>query len=182
MKYDFGERLKFSQGKRGERDAEIIKNAIQNCIDVRKTDEETDRKGVDYIATLSDGAEIGVDVKARDKGTSKYWKNGHEELTLELWSVYPDKHNEGKIGWTLSKKTNVDYILYTFDKADSSKYYLLPYQSLRMAFQTKGHEWIRKYGIKKSQSEKWSSRAVFVPAEEVLRALITVMTGDTKDG
>ena len=84
MTWSFEERLAFSNGERGKRDAEILKHAIQNCIDVRKTDEATDRKGVDYIATLSGGAEIGIDVKARGKGYSRYWKNGQEDLMLEV--------------------------------------------------------------------------------------------------
>ena len=134
MNYDFAERLEFSQGRRGERDAEILKKAIRDCVNVRKTDTETDKRGIDYIATLNGGAEIGIDVKARDNGVSKYWKNGKEDLVLEVWSVYPDEQNEGKLGWTLSDRTNVDLILYTFDEADSQNYYLLPYQLLRMAF------------------------------------------------
>lgn len=188
MIWNFEERLDFSNGKRGERDAEIIRNAILNCVDVRKTDKETDKKGVDYIATLSDGAEIGIDVKARGKGYSKYWKNGHEDLMLEIWSVCPDENNKGKVGWTLSKKTNVDFILFTFDETDSNKYYLLPYQLLRMAFQTNGRKWIEKYGRKQSTSTTkksnrvWHSQAVFVPAEEVIKAMAQEMTGKTKDG
>lgn len=184
MKYDFAERLAFSQGKRGERDAEILKKAIPNCVDVRKTDEATDRKGVDYIATLEGGAEIGIDVKARDKGVSKYWKNGKEDLVLEIWSVYPDGMNEGKIGWTLSDKTNVDLILYTFDEEDSKNYYLLPYQFLRIAFVKHGREWIKRYGHKqsttstKNMNRVWYSQAVFVPADEVINAMIQEMQGN----
>ncbi len=100
MIWSFEERLAFSKGERGKRDAEILMNAIPNCIDVRETDEATDRKGIDYIATLEGGAEIGIDVKARGKGVSKYWKDGKEDLLLEVWSVCPDGKNEGKIGWS----------------------------------------------------------------------------------
>ena len=160
-----------SQGQRGERDAEILKCAIPNCVAVRKTDENLDRKGIDYIATLQGGAEIGVDVKARDKGISKYWKNGKEDLVLETWSVYPDEHNKGKVGWTLSDKTNVDLILYTFDKEDSSNYYLLPYQLLRMAFLRNGSKWLKDYGAKYSHSKSWNTQVVFVPASVVIEAI-----------
>lgn len=183
MIWNFEERLKFSQGKRGERDAAIIKKAIPNCVDVIKTDEATDKKGVDYIAILEGGAKIGIDVKARGKGCSRYWKNGQEDLMLEMWSVCPDENNKGKVGWTLSDKTNVDYILFTFDEADSNRYYLLPYQSLRMAFKTNERKWIAKYGFTQSTSttEKsnriWHSRAVFVPANEVLNAMAQEMQG-----
>ena len=112
MNYDFGERLAFSQGQRGERDTKILRQAIRDCVDVKKTDTETDKNGIDYIAKLKGGAEIGIDIKARDKGISKYWRDGREDLVLEVWSVYPDERNEGKLGWTLSDKTNVDFILY----------------------------------------------------------------------
>ena len=81
--YNFEERLNFSQGERGQRDVEILKHAIRNCVDVIKTDVEQDKKGIDYIATLEGGAKIGIDVKARDKGVSKYWKDGEEDLLLE---------------------------------------------------------------------------------------------------
>ena len=178
MKHDFRERLNFSQGVRGERDAEILKQAIPNCVEVRKTDEEVDRKGVDYTATLEGGAEIGIDVKTRDKGASKYWEHGQEELALEIWSVKPDGENKGKIGWTLSDKTNVDLILYTFDEADSGKYYLFPYQFLRMAFRRNGREWVKKYRKKRQNSGKWSSEAVFVPAGEVIKAVMSEMQGN----
>lgn len=188
MIWDFDERLAFSQGNRGKRDAEIIKNAVKNCISVRKTDEAADRAGVDYIATLKGGAEIGIDVKARAKGCSRYWRNGHADLLLEIWSVCPDAQNDGKIGWTLSDKTNVDFILFTYDAADTDKYYLLPYQPLRMAFQTNYKDWVHRYGVKQSTSihkkanKTWHSTGVFVPANVVLQAMIQEMQGSVRTG
>ena len=182
MIWSFDERLAFSKGERGERDAEIIRNAIRNCVNVRKTDDETDRKGIDYIATLNGGAEIGIDVKARGKGVSKYWKDGKEDLLLEVWSVYPDGNNKGKIGWTLSDKTNVDFILYTFDEEDSNKYYLLPYQLLRMAFKHNGRAWMNKYGAKYAYSEFWRTQNIFVPVSVVMDAIKAEMEGVIKEG
>ena len=178
MIYNFEERLNFSQGERGQRDVEILKHAIRNCVDVIKTDVEQDKKGIDYIATLEGGAKIGIDVKARDKGVSKYWKDGEEDLLLEIWSVYPDGKNFGKLGWTLSDKTNVDFILYTFDEADSSKYFLLPYQLLRMAFLKNGRKWLKEYGAKLAHSECWSTQVMFIPARIVLDAIKSEMHGD----
>ena len=178
--YDFAERLKFSQGKRGERDAELLKRVINDCIDVRKTDIETDKKGIDYIATLKGGAEIGIDVKARDKGISSYWEDGKEDLLLEIWSVCPDEKNEGKLGWTLSDKTNVDFILYTFDEADSKNYYLLPYQLLRMAFLHNGRQWKSEYGTKFASSGSWKTQFMCVPANVVIEAINTEMQGIMK--
>ena len=181
MMHDFDERLSFSLGERGKRDAEILRRAIPNCIDVRKTDEETDRKGIDYIVTLEGGAEINVDVKSRDKGISRYWKDGKEDLALETWSVCKTEKNEGKIGWTLSDKTNVDFILYTFDESDSKNYYLFPYQLLRMAFKRNKDIWIAKYGRRYaynfSYNASWSTENVFVPATEIMDAIRAEMKG-----
>ena len=180
MIYDFDERLRFSQGERGIRDVEILKHAIRDCVAVRKTDIETDKKGIDYIATLKGGAEIGIDVKVRDKGISKYWKDGKEDLLLEIWSVFPDGNHRGKWGWTLSDETNVDFILYTFDEADSDKYFLLPYQLLRMAFFHNGKKWIEEYGTKFAHSSSWSTQITFVPASVVLEAINAEMQGTMK--
>ena len=180
MIHKFKERLAFSLGERGKRDMEILKRAIPNCVDIIKTDEKTDREGIDYIVTLKGGAKINVDLKARDKGISKYWKNGKEDLVLEIWSVCKTEKNEGKIGWTLSDKTNVDLILYTFDEADSKNYYLFPYQLLRMAFERNKEAWIKKYGRKYAYNTSWSTENVFVPATEIMDAIRAEMQGEIK--
>lgn len=182
MIYDFDERLEFSQCKCEERDMNILKLAIRDCVDVRKTDIETDKNGVDYIATLNGGAEIGIDVKTRDKGASSFWKHGEAELALEIWSVCPDSVNNkaGKWGWTLSNKTNVDFILFTFDATDWDKFYLLPYQLLRMAFFRNGREWVNKYFHARQISNNWQSEAVFVPVSVVIEAIKAEMQGEIK--
>ena len=41
--YEFSERLIFSQGERGDKAVKILRNAFPDCIDVRKTDKQTDR-------------------------------------------------------------------------------------------------------------------------------------------
>ncbi len=175
MTYDFNERLEFSQGNKIYSDMQIIKNAIPDCEKVIKTDYDDDRKGIDYIAELSGGARVGIDVKTREKGASRWWKHNEPELALEIWSVYPDGNNAGKKGWTLSNSSNVDLILYTFDKSDSEKFYLLPFQHLRKAFIRNGQDWVRKYDRKKQSSESWQSEALFVPASAVLDAITQAM-------
>ena len=175
MIHDFDEKLAFSQGVRGLSDIMLLKQAIPGCVDVRKTSYSEDVKGVDYIAVLDGGAEIGIDAKAREKGASKFWKYGEAELALELWSVFPTDKYKGKTGWTLSKSTNVDLILYTFAPTDWRKYYLLPYQMLRMAFIRKREDWEVRYSKKMQDSGNWYSQALFVPASVVLQAIAEVM-------
>ena len=167
--YDFQERLKFSMSF-VQSDIEIIKRFLPYCKDVIKTAEDLDRKGIDYVAELECGATVFVDVKTRQKGCSKYWKNKIPELALEIWSVC-DK----KIGWTLSRKSNVDYILFRFDNSDSEKVYFLPFQTLRAAFIRHGHEWTTKYRVEQQFNKTWRSECVFVPVNIVIEAMIQEM-------
>lgn len=171
MKWDFNQKLEFSFGRREQIDLETIKSTINSCILVEKTDVETDKTGIDYIATLKGGAKIGIDAKAREKGASRYWNYGEAELALEIWSVCPTETMKGKKGWTLSDRSNVDYILYTFDFDDWDKFYLLPFQLLRNAFNKNGVKWCKQYKRKRQYSDSWQSEAVFVPASVVLSAI-----------
>ena len=96
---------------------------------------------------------------------------------LERWSVCPDENHAGKRGWTLSKETNVDYVLYTFDAEDSYKYFLLPYQLLRMAFRHNGRKWMDEYGTKFAHSGSWKTEFVCVPASVLIEAINAEMQG-----
>lgn len=131
-----------------------------------------DKSGVDYIATLKNGAQILIDAKTRMKGCSKYWK-GEPELALEMWSVKEQR----KIGWTLKEDTQCDYILYTFPKEDSDRYYFIPFQLLRIAFLKNGRNWYSTYGSKLQLNHSYHSEAIFVPASVVLQAVQAEMTG-----
>ena len=181
MIYDFKERLAFSQGRRIKSDIELLQKLIPSCVSVVKTDANLDKQGIDYVAKLKNGAEIGIDVKTRDQGASQYWKKGEPDLALETWSVYPKNPKDeatGTRGWTLSSKTNVDFILYTFDVADTDKFYFVPYQLLRMAFLHNGAHWIKEYPLKRqTTSSGWESEALFVPASVVLNAISVEMQG-----
>lgn len=176
MKCDFNRDLEFSLGKRERVDVETLRKAIPNCISVKKTDVNTDIKGIDYIAKLDHGAEIFIDAKARRKGAVK--KGFEPCLALELWSVCKDaKHPIGKIGWTCSRETNVDMILYTFDKSEWDKFYLIPFQFLRMAFQHNYKVWKKQFKPRKQNNGAFESEAMFVPASIVLKAVSEQMTG-----
>ena len=169
---DWNEKLNYSLGQQKAVDCEILKSNIANCISVDKTDLEMDKSGVDYIATLKNGAQIFIDAKTRMEGCSKYW-HGEPELALEMWSVKEKK----KIGWTLKEDTQVDYILYTFPKSDTDCYYFIPFQLLRVAFIKNGRNWYSKYGSKLQINHSYHSEAIFVPASVVLQAVQNEMTG-----
>lgn len=172
--YDFDDRLCFSLGKNEEDDINILKSYIDGCVSVAKTDTAIDKQGIDYYAFLRNKAIIKIDAKTRSKGCSRYWRFG-PELALETWSVKPTKYRDGKVGWTLDEKKEVDLILFKFDKVDSDNVYLLPYQHLRMAFRRNFFKWKGKYKTDVQTSNSWQSECIFVPADEVLNEITKTM-------
>ena len=172
------EKLEYSLASQQDFDIEILKNHIPSCVSVEKTDVATDKTGVDYIATLTNGAVVFIDAKTRTADCVKYWNNGEPELALEKWSVVGRK-----IGWTLSTSSAVDYILFTFDKKACNKFFFIPFQLLRKVFLENGKDWQDKYGLKyqysHSASGHWESQAIFVPASVVIQAIKQTMIGES---
>lgn len=167
----------YSIGQRELFDESVLKNAIPRCVSVRKTDVKTDKQGVDYIVTLKDGSRFTVDAKTRQKGAKRWWKQEEPELALEKYSVVELK----KVGWLFKDSTvHPDYILYTFDKTDSDKFYLVPYMLLRKAAFRQWKHWEKQYGVKKQPNESYggyTSDAIFVPASVLIGAVAREMVG-----
>lgn len=180
--YSFSEMLTYSRGMREQTDALTIQGMIDGCAQVVKTGLAEDRAGVDYVATLRNGATILIDAKTRTPGCSKYWRQG-PELALEIWSVKPGgKYGtpaaRQKTGWTLCESKNVDYILFTFDPIDARDVFLYPYQLLRMTFRRMLPQWRLAYKNDVQDSHEWESQCVFVPESVVWNALRNSMRAE----
>lgn len=171
--HSFDEKLAYSRGVREQTDQLTIQSMIAGCVKVTKTDSYDDRAGVDYVATLRNGATILIDAKTRTPGAAKYWRHG-PELALEMWSVKANGKywtKTPKVGWTLCESKNVDYILFTFDPSDSKDVFLYPYQLLRMTFRRMVNQWFKSYKTDVQDSGSWESECVFVPESVVWAAL-----------
>lgn len=174
---DFLKDLEYSMGERERFDIDLLKRVIPNTVSVHKTDVFMDKKGIDYVVRLEGGALINVDAKTR---RSVQFVDGSPELALELWSVVPRNGNGGKAGWTWNTETNVDLILYTFPSHLWNKFYLFPFQHLRMAFVRNGKQWLKAYRHSVQKNGAWDSACLFVPAYEVVRAVSEQMSGRAK--
>lgn len=86
-----------------------------------------------------------------------------------------DKRQTGKVGWTLSESSGVDYILFTFDPADTPEVFLYPFQLLRMAFRRNLKTWQKGYKVDKQNSGQWRSECVFVPESVVWDGIYQAM-------
>lgn len=167
----FEEKLEYSRGVREQTDALTIQSLLTGCTGVVKTDLTTDRAGIDYVATLRNGATVYIDAKTRTPGCARYWRQG-PELALERWSVrpagkYATTQARQKTGWTLSEASHVDYILFTFAPVDSSLVFLYPYQLLRVTFRRMLPEWAQLYKKDVQDSGSWESECLFVPESVV---------------
>ncbi len=173
--HSFTEKLAYSRGIREQTDQLTIQSMIAGCVRVDKTSLIDDRAGVDYIATLRNGATILIDGKTRTPGVAKYWRYG-PELALEKWSVMPQGKymtppHKQKVGWTLCESKNVDYILFTFAPSDSDDVFLYPYQLLRITFRRMIERWFKSYKVDVQDSSGWESQCVFVPESVVWAAM-----------
>ena len=73
-------------------------------------------------------------------------------------------------------------ILYTFDKQDTDKFYLIPFVLLHKAAFDNWKEWERRYGIKEHPNtgingRQYHSSGIFVPASILLKTVSNLMTG-----
>ena len=179
--YDFDTALRVSQGVVAATAQQTIIDMLPYCVSVEKANTVDDKSGIDYWATLDSGVRIGIDHKSRNAGCRCYWKQG-PELALEMWSVMPSSMCLEKIGWTLDRAKQTDYILHTFNIADSDQAYLLPFQLLRACFVRKGPEWQFEFKTDVQMSVRgmnsWCSQCVFVPASVVIQELLKCMIND----
>jgi len=174
--YDFIERLEFSKATRLETDTATIQEMLPGAMSVTIADEQQDRNGTDYIATLRGGAQVNIDLKCRDIGCSRFWKNG-PELALEDWSVVAENGKRGKVGWTLDESKETDLVFFAFDPSDCMDCYLVSFQLLRVAFRRNHKDWLRQYWDAPQQSDGWKSHCIFVPVDVVLDAIRAVSKG-----
>lgn len=171
---DFARKLAFSRGRTENTHPETIRKLIVGCESVRTVNINGDDNGIDFVATLRRGAELNIDLKAREP-CSRYWAERNEpELALETWSVCQDeRHPKGRTGWTLDESKLTDYTLHVFDPADTTEVFLLPFQLLRMAFHRNLFGWRSKFRERKNRkrNESWDSAFIPVPAWCVIGAI-----------
>lgn len=171
----FDDCFSYSLGQREKFDESLLKGFIPHCVDVVKTQEDDDKQGVDYHAILDDGSVVTIDAKTRKPGAKRFWNHGEPELAIERYSVVETR----KVGWLFKKgPVHPEYILYTFDREDTDRFFVIPFQLLRKAVADNGKRWAEMFGIKTQANEGsrlYHSDAVFVPASMVIDAIAREM-------
>lgn len=147
---------------------------LAGCKDVTRATRREDMSGVDLWAVLRGGRRVGIDVKSREKGCSRFWRGGPPELALEVWSKLPDSAHKGVAGWTLSEKKETEWVFYCWNTSDSALELLLPFQALRVALRRHLDEWKERYTAEPQPNNGWTSFAVFVPWPVVFKAMCEV--------
>ncbi len=118
------------------------------------------RGGIDRVLTLKSGKTLSVDEKVRDKV--------YPDICLEYWSDRDCKTP----GW-VAKDLATDFIAYAF--VPSRMCYLLPFQTLRLAWRANHREWIKKHPKIVAKNEGWVTVSVGVPIPVLMEALSNAM-------
>lgn len=153
-----------------------LKDLIPGCVGVEPSTHVADKQWhVDLWAILGGGlGRIGVDVKRRRLGASRYWRNG-PEVALESWSVVPCQiRPAGLPGWTMLDGPGL--VLFVWDDLpDECRLYSR--HLLSRAFRLHP-EWGDRYGLHRQRTDGiWESEHVFVPTMVVEQAMVAAMLG-----
>lgn len=125
------------------------------------------RGGIDRVVNLTSGKTINIDEKVRDGD----WP----DILLERWSNRVAKTP----GW-VQKALATDFIAYAF--VPTQRCYLLPFLTLRKAWQRNGRDWIAKaeakqdgFSVVLANNGTYTTESVAVPIGELLSALSDAM-------
>jgi hypothetical protein len=162
--HDFHESLERSQGYA---DApwwfDVYREAFPNlrtAVNVRD-DGWAQRGGIDRVITLASGKTLTVDEKVREED----WP----DILLEYWS-----DRDRKIPGWVAKDLACDFIAYAF--VPSQTCHLLPFLTLRRAWQINGREWVKKYKKVEAQNKGYVTVSVAVPTKLLMSSLTAAMT------
>ena len=157
-RYDFQERMLWSQGFQGAGIGRILRDRIPGCHAIEQAQENADRSGTDYWALRQDLPPLSIDVKVRSKDCQNF---GNDDLALETWSVL----NETP-GWTRNEKKRTDFVLWFWQ--DTGRFFLISFPALCKTFSRYWQEWSQCYCTAIQDSGNWRSECVFVPRSVVI--------------
>lgn len=180
--YDFHAKLQASKQNK-QRHIEAIKSYFPDALGIREGRVDEDIQGADFIVMLA-GKNIAIDVKTRERGCSKYWRNRKlPEAALEIWSAAPTPERpQGIKGWCRDPAKKTDFILFIFDNSDTEKTYLIPFEMLRTAYSLYGSEWAKNFKIAKQKTPSFKANGddrfgecIFIPLVVIRAALNQIM-------
>lgn len=163
LEYDFGERLKMSQGvSQNKSIVDILRDNIPGAMRVNPANQCDDKQGTDWWVEMTNGDKLSVDCKVREED---WLKKGHDDLALETWSV-KEKYIAG---WTRCADKRTDYVLWLWK--DTGRWCLIPFQMLCKVFGDKWQEWSKLYKVSEQFTPNYGhgyhSECVFVPRRAV---------------
>lgn len=118
------------------------------------------RGGIDRVVVLSSGRTLTVDEKVRDRD--------YGDILLEYWS-----NEQRKVPGWVAKDLACDYIAYAI--LPTKKCYLLPFQTLRKAWQENRKAWVQNYRRIEAQNSGYVTVSVGVPVPVLMGSLTKAM-------
>ena len=173
--YNFQEQLIMSTGISVDHNlTELLLNNIPGAIAIEKAQLADDRNGTDYWVYRDKNNPLSIDIKARNIDPISRYKQ--DDLALELISVVENN----KIGWTLDKYKQSDYILWLFKP--TGRWVLIPFPMLCSVFIEHKELWTSLYRVERQSSDngKWHSECVFVPRNVIWQSIYDRYSGSGK--
>ena len=132
--------------------------SIAETICVR-SDGWAQRGGIDRVIVLKSGKTLNVDEKVR--------AIDYEDILLEYWS-----NKQRRVPGWVAKDLACDFIAYAF--IPSKRCYLLPFQTLRLAWRRNCWLWVKKYrrvDAENGGAHPYTTVCVAVPIDVLMAAL-----------
>lgn len=133
---------------------------FQSMTAIPRGDTWGQRAGIDRVIVLTSGKIIKIDEKVRAVD--------YADILLEFQSS-----KEGKTPGWICKDLDCDFLAYAV--IPSKRVHILPFQQLRRAWERKGEQWKKEYGIKEAPNEGYTSCSVAVPIRVLLIELVNSM-------
>lgn len=141
---------------------EVYRSAFPTFAGMQAVNQDgwAQRAGIDRQVFLADGTVLRIDEKSR--------KGAWSDILLEYWSDYERR----KPGW-IGKPAACDFIAYAFIPVKTC--YLLPFQTLRLAWYRNRASWAETYPTVKARNDGYTTHSCPVPIAVLLDAIRDAM-------
>jgi hypothetical protein len=182
--YGFQEQLQFSEGVEVS-DAILchLVTLVPGGLGYEKAEKSDDRNGTDYWIKRRCGRDLSIDLKNRSFCPISRFNS--DDACIELASVYDGKPSRPfvkehvrKLGWTIDKSKQTDFIVYTWPTAtEARRFWVVSFPLLCRAAIDNCKAWMDSYITKATPNEGYYTVNTYPPRLEVRRAIEFISEG-----
>lgn len=182
--HEFGERLAFSEGiVPGDSVMSAVSRIVPNATGVVRSTEQQDRHGTDFWVERSHGLPaISLDMKNRSFCPIERY--GSDDACIETTSVYRGSHGppwddsgREKPGWTVDYRKRTDFIVYTWQKADGVRFWVVPFVPLCAVARQSWRAWAQSYPERAAKNRGYITLSTYPPRRVITESIEKITCG-----